>query len=411
MITRNALATRDNADPLAHFRDEFVLPDGVVYLDGNSLGPLPRAAPKRLAAVIRQEWGEDLIRSWNSHDWIGMPTRVGDKIGRLIGAGPGQVVAADSTSVNLFKLLAAALVLRPDRRIIVTERTNFPADLYIAQGLVQQLGDDYEIRFADPDDVAASFSDEVAVVMLTQVDYRSARIHNMAAIAAVAHRHGALMLWDLAHSAGAIPVNLDASNADLAVGCGYKYLNGGPGAPAFAYIATRLQDRVEPLLSGWMGHAAPFDFTPDYRPAPGIKRLLCGTPPVLSMAALEVGIDLMLQARMGRIRDKSIALTDAFIALVDQECGDFGFTLASPREPTQRGSQVSLRHPHGYAIMRALIERGVIGDYRMPDILRFGFCPMYLRHVDVWDAVAALRDIMTTAAWDRPEFQVRAAVT
>lgn len=410
-ITRNALATRDSADPLAHFRDQFALPAGVIYLDGNSLGPLPKATPARLTQVIEREWGHDLIRSWNSHDWIGLPARVGDKIGRLIGAHEGQVVAADSTSVNLFKLLGAGLQLRPERRVIVTEPTNFPADLYIAQGLTRLYGDDYAIRHADPADVAAAFADDVAVVMLTQVDYRSGRIHDMAAITALAHRHGALVLWDLAHSAGAIPVDLDGCNADLAVGCGYKYLNGGPGAPAFAYVAARHQDRIRPLLSGWMGHAAPFDFAADYAPAPGIKRLLCGTPSVLAMTALDVGVDLMLQARMDRVRAKSMALTDAFVALVDQELGAFGFTLASPREPTLRGSQVSLRHAEGYAIMRALIERGVIGDFRAPDILRFGFCPMFVRHVDVWDAVATVLDVMTTGAWDRPEFKVRAAVT
>ena len=411
VITRETLAQWDERDPLAPFRARFRLPAGVIYLDGNSLGPLPVTAIERLQAVVTTEWGEDLIRSWNKNDWIGQPQRLGDKIGRLIGAAPGQVVAADSTSINLYKLLAAALRLRPDRHIIVSQKDNFPTDLYMAQGLAAQLGQGHSLRYADPNDVPASLRDDVAVMMLTHVNYRDAQMYDMAALTKAAHDCGALVIWDLAHSAGAVPVDLDAARVDFAVGCGYKFLNGGPGAPAFLYVAERYQELVQPVLSGWMGHAAPFDFDSDYAPAPGIKRMLCGTPPVLSMAALEVAVDLMLDADLATIREKSLRLTQAFFDLVEQECGDFGFVVTGPRELEKRGSQVSLAHPDGYPIMQALIARGVIGDFRAPDILRFGLTPLYLRYVDLWDAVAILKDIMTTGAWDVSQFKVRAAVT
>lgn len=410
-LTREALAERDATDPLARFRDAFALPDGVIYLDGNSLGPLPKATVARLDEVARRQWGEDLIRSWNAHDWIGMPGRVGDKIARLIGAGEGEVAVADSTSVNLFKLLAAALRLRPDRRAIVTEAGNFPTDIYIAQGLVDLLGQGYELRCVEPEDIAGAIDGRAAVAMITHVEYRSGRMHDMAALTAAAHAQGALMLWDLSHSAGAVPLDLGGCGVDLAVGCGYKYLNGGPGAPAFLYVARRLHDDVQTPLWGWMGHAAPFAFDADYRPAAGIARTLCGTPPVLSLAALEAGVDLALEADMGALREKSVALTEAFIALVEQECREAGFEVLSPREAARRGSQVALRHADGYPIVQALIARGVIGDFRAPDVLRFGLAPLYLRHVDVWDAVASLRDIMQAGAWDDPQFRRRAAVT
>ncbi|MFQ5784902.1 MAG: kynureninase [Alphaproteobacteria bacterium] len=410
-LTRAMLAERDAYDPLARFRDAFVLPDGVIYLDGNSLGPLPRAALGRLETVSRHEWGEGLVRSWNRRDWINLPRRVGDKIARLIGARPGEVVVADSTSVNLFKLLAGGLRLRPGRTAIVSETGNFPTDLYVAQGLIELLDGNQELHLAPADDLVAAVDDNTAVVMLTHVDYRSGRMHDMAAITAAAHAKGALMLWDLSHSAGALPIELGACGVDFAVGCGYKYLNGGPGAPAFLYVAGRLHDAMRSPLSGWMGHADPFAFDAGYRPAEGIARQLCGTPPILSLAALDAGIELMLEADMAAVRDKSTALGEAFIALIEQQCGSFGFALASPRDPGTRGSQVALRHLQGYPITQALIGRGVIGDFRAPDILRFGFAPLYLRHVDVWDAVAALREIMATGAWDVPEFHARAAVT
>jgi kynureninase len=410
-LTRAGLAGMDAADALAPLRDAFVLPDEVIYLDGNSLGALPRATPRRLAAATIEEWGRDLIKSWNVHGWIDLPTRLGDKIARLIGAGAGEVVVADSTSVNLFKVLAAALNLNPGRFVILSERDNFPTDLYMAQGLAALLGNRHSLRLVDGDEVAGAIGDDTAVVMLTHVNYRTGAMHDMPAVTKAAQAKGALMLWDLAHSAGAVPVDLNGSGADFAVGCGYKYLNGGPGAPAFAWVARRHQERFTQPLSGWLGHAAPFAFEPGYRPAAGVARYVCGTPPVLSMVALECGIDLMLDVDQAALRRKSVALTEAFVALVEQECAPFGLTLLSPRDAARRGSQVSLRHPDGYPIMQALIARGVIGDFRAPDILRFGFAPLYVRFVDVWDAVAALKDILASGAWDRPEFRVRAAVT
>jgi len=409
--TRDALAALDAADPLAPFRARFVLPPDVIYLDGNSLGALPRATPARLAAVAEAEWGRSLIRSWNEHGWIEMPLRVGDKIGRLIGAAPGQVAAADSTSVNLFKLLSAALHLAPGRTTILSEQDNFPTDLYIAEGVAGMLGGRHRLKLVAADAVADAIDGDTAVVMLTEVSYRTGARHDMAAITAAAHARGALVLWDLAHSAGALPVALDAAGADLAVGCGYKYLNGGPGAPAFLYVARRHHAAFVQPLSGWLGHAAPFAFEAGYRPAPGILRALCGTPPVLSLAALEVGVDLMLEAEMAAIRRKSMALGDAFLALVEARCAGHGLELAAPRDAARRGSQVSFRHPDGYAIMQALIALGVIGDFRAPDILRFGFAPLYLRHLDIWDAVEVLREVCATRAWDRPEHRQRHAVT
>jgi kynureninase len=411
VLTRNDLAKLDAADELAHARDLFVLPDGVIYLDGNSLGALPRATPERLREAAVAQWGCDLIKSWNAHGWIDLPRRVGDKIARLIGAGPGEVVAADSTSVNLFKALAAALRLNPGRKVILSEHDNFPTDLYIAQGLSKLLGQHHELRLIDAQEIPKAISDDTAVVMLTHVNYRTGAMHDMAEVTRLAHAKGALMLWDLAHSAGAVPVDLNGCGADFAVGCGYKYLNGGPGAPAFIWVAPAHQEKFEQPLSGWLGHAAPFAFESGYRPAAGIARYICGTPPVLSMVALEAGVDLMLGMDMGAIRRKSVALTDSFIRLVEQECGRLGVTLASPREAARRGSQVCFRHEEAYPIMQALIARGVIGDFRAPDILRFGFAPLYVRFVDVWDAVAALKEILIAGSWNRPEFRVRAAVT
>jgi len=400
----------DAADPLASIRDRFVLPEGVIYLDGNSLGPLPVATPERLAAVVEREWGTDLIRSWNWHDWIDLPKRVGDAIAPLIGAAPGEVVVADSISVNLFKLLAAALRMRPGRRVIVSEHGNFPTDLYMARGLADLVGD-VELRLVNRDALDTAVDDRTAVVMLTHVDFRTGEIHDMQAITRRAHDRGALMLWDLAHSAGAVPVHLGGCDVDLAVGCGYKYLNGGPGAPAFAYVAERLHDAVETPLPGWMGHAAPFEMGPDYRPAPGVARLLCGTPPILSLAALECGVATIADAGIDRLRRKSVELTEAFIGLVERDCASYGLELASPRDPERRGSQVSFRFERGYAAVQALIARGVIGDFREPDLVRFGFAPAYLRFVDVWDAVAILREVLDTRAWDRPEHHARSRVT
>jgi kynureninase len=410
-LTRADALALDRADTLAGFRDRFALPEGIIYLDGNSLGALPKAAVSRVAAVVEAEWGGDLIRSWTKHSWIDLPLRVGDKIARLIGARPGEVVVADSTSINLFKLMAASLQLRPDRRVILSESGNFPTDLYVAQGLIELLGGRHELRLVAPQELAAAIDDDVALVSLTHVNYRSGLVHDMAGLTRRAHEAGALVLWDLAHSAGALPVDLAGCDADLAVGCGYKYLNGGPGAPAFLHIAQRLQGEIRMPLTGWLGHAEPFAFETGFRPAPGIARAIVGTPPVLSLAALEIGIDIALEADMAAVRQKSLALSRLFIDLVSQECSGLGLTLASPARDALRGSQVSFAHPEGYAIMQALIARGVIGDFRAPDVLRFGFAPLYQRFVDIWDAVGLLRGILTTKEWDRPAFKARAAVT
>jgi kynureninase len=409
-ITRADCLAADRADALAAFRRRFRLPRGVTYLDGNSLGALPAATAPRVRAVIETEWGRDLIRSWNRHGWVTLPGRLGDKIARLIGAAPGEVVVTDSVSVNLFKLLAAALGLRPGRRVILSDRSNFPTDLYIAQGLARLLDDRAEMRVVEEAEIAASMGTDTAVVMLTQVDYRSGRLHDLTGLTRRARAAGALILWDLAHSAGALPLDLNKADVDLAVGCGYKYLNGGPGAPAFLFVARRHQALLAPALTGWFGHAEPFAFDSKYRPAPGIARLLCGTPPVLGMAALEVGVDLSLEADLASVRAKSIALTERFIALVEQWCPGH-FDLVSPRDPDQRGSQVSLAHPAGYAIVQALIARGIIPDFRAPDILRFGFAPLYTRHIDVWNAVRHLRAVMDGNEWDRPEHHRRQMVT
>ncbi|HEV2235733.1 MAG TPA: kynureninase [Ktedonobacterales bacterium] len=410
-LTRAALRARDATDPLAAHRARFHLPAGVVYLDGNSLGALPKATVGRIRAVTEVEWGQQLIRSWNSAGWIDLPTRIGDKIAQLIGAAPGEVIVSDSTSINVFKALAAALALNPGRRTILSQRDNFPTDLYMAQGLIQHLGGRHTLKLVAGEEVARHITRDVAVVMLTHVNYRSGRIHDIASLTQAAHAKGALVLWDLCHTAGALPVDLGAMAADFAVGCGYKYLNGGPGAPAFIYVARRHQPRFSQPLSGWLGHAEPFAFDPDYRPAEGVGRYVCGTPPVLSMAALECGVDGMLAAGIPAVRAKSVALTELFIALVEARCRGHGLELISPREAACRGSQVSFRHPEGYAIMQALAARGVIGDFRAPDVLRFGFTPLYLRFVDVWDATSRLRAVLRGREWDVPEYRQRQKVT
>ncbi len=359
-----------------------------------------------MGEVVEREWGQSLIRSWTDHGWIDLQFRIGEKIARLIGAAPGTTVVADSTSVNLYKLLAAALHRRPDRRVILTEAGNFPTDLYIAQGLAAHLQRGHEVRQATT--VLSALDDTVAVLMLTHVDYRSGAMHDVAALTRAAHAAGALVLWDLSHSVGAVPLQLEADGVDLAVGCGYKYLNGGPGAPAFLYIAKHMQDELRLPLTGWLGHAAPFAFESGYRPAPGIGRAVVGTPPVLSLAALEIGIDIALEAPMAAVRAKSLALAELFMTLM---AGESAFTLLTPQAPPRRGSQVAFAHPQGYAIIQALIERGVIGDFRSPDVLRFGLAPLYVRFVDIWDAVATLRDVMRSAPWKQERFQRRRSVT
>jgi kynureninase len=397
--SREAAAALDAADPLAGFRARFEVPDGVIYLDGNSLGMLPTAAAARAHQVIHEQWGRDLIRAWNAHGWIDLPAAVGAKIATLIGAAPDEVVAADSTSVNLFKLLAAAVRLRPGRPTILSEADNFPTDSYVAEGLCDLLDGRVALRLVGAGELEAALDERVALLSLTHVDYRSGRMHDMAALTAAAHAAGALVLWDLSHSAGAVALDLAACEADFAVGCGYKYLNGGPGAPAYLYVARRLQHGLRQPLTGWMGHAAPFDFAARYRPAEGIGRALCGTPSVVALAMLEASLEVILEAGMAAIRAKSLALSDLFMALVEETCGGLGLTPISPTAHEQRGSQVAYRHAHGYPAMQALIARGVIGDFRRPDVMRFGFAPLYLRHTEVWDAVAALRAVLADEAW------------
>ena len=410
-ITRTDLEALDRADELAPLRARFALPEGVIYLDGNSLGALPKATPARVAEVVQREWGQGLIRSWNDAGWMATPARVGDKIAKLVGAASGSVMVADSTSVNLFKLLGAALAARPGRRVIVSERRNFPTDLYIAEGLAALLDQGHELRLVEPEGIAAAIGEDTAVVMLTHVNYHTGAMYDMDAITRAAHEKGALMLWDLAHSAGAVPVDLAGCDVDLAVGCGYKFLNGGPGAPAFLYVAPRLQDALRYPLTGWLGHAAPFAFETGYRPGQGIARTMVGTPPVLSLAALEVGIDIALQAPMDQLRAKSVRQTTIFAELLEQVGAGLGFQLASPRDAARRGSQVCLAHGQAYAIMQALIGRGVIGDFRAPDILRFGITPLYTRYVDLFDAAESLRAVMAGGEWQAPEHQTRRAVT
>jgi kynureninase len=426
-MTRNECLSLDAADVLAPLRAQFSLDradaEGVIYLDGNSLGALPAATPARVAAVVAAEWGAGLIRSWNTAGWIDLGQRIAGKIAPLIGAAAGEVVVADSTSVNLFKILSAAMAIAKTRAgtgiRILSERTNFPTDLYIADTLARASG--FELVLADADEIPAQLDERVAILMLTHVNYRTGRMHRMAEVTRAAHHAGALVVWDLAHSAGAVPVDLNGAAADFAVGCGYKYLNGGPGAPAFAWahprhIAWMDREAWRPPLSGWLGHAAPFAFTPDYQAGAGMLRFVCGTPPMLAMAALECGVDTVLAAApyggMTAIRDKSVALTKAFIELVEARCAGHGLTLVTPRDPVDRGSQASFAHATGgYPIMQALIARGVIGDFRAPDILRFGFTPLYTRFVDVWDAVNHLEQVMTTGEWKEPRFAVRSAVT
>jgi kynureninase len=402
---------RDACDPLAHARERFFIPDGVIYLDGNSLGVLPASAHARVSHVVEQEWGADLIRSWNKNDWIGMPARLGARIAPLIGAAADEVIVADSTSVNLFKLAAAAVALRKPRRIILTERSNFPTDLYVLQGLEQMLGGAVALRMVERKELETAFDNDVALLALTHTDYKTGAIHNMRALTASARKAGALALWDLSHSAGAMDLNLDADDVDLAIGCGYKYLNGGPGAPSYLYVARKHHAAIQQPLSGWMGHAAPFEFADRYRPAAGMTRMLCGTPPVLSMAAFEEGLKTFDGIDMGAVREKSMALGDLFLSLLDERCGNAGFDIACSRDSANRGSQVSFRHSEGYAIMQALIEQGVIGDFRAPDVLRFGFAPLYTRYVDVWNAVERLAAILASETWKQERFQIRAVVT
>jgi len=428
IATRDQALARDAADPLAPLRAEFTLPEGLIYLDGNSLGALPRRTAARLQQTIAGEWGEGLIRSWNSAGWIDLAGSIGDRVAALIGAAPGEVSTGDSTSVNLFKALSACAALQkadaPTRTTLLSERSNFPTDLYIAESVAIAAG--LKLRLVEAEDLVAHLTNDVALLMLTHVNYRSGRIHDMAELTRIAHAAGALTVWDLAHSAGAVPVDLHGANADFAVGCGYKYLNGGPGAPAFVWVHPRHTARMDreglpQPLSGWLGHAAPFEFSPTYRPATGIERFVCGTPPILAMRALECGLEVFGEAEafggMPALRDKSIALTSLFIERVEASCPGLGLTLASPRAPAERGSQASFAHAEGYPVMQALIERGVVGDFRAGQeggdghLLRFGFTPLYTRFVDAWDAAGVLAEVLSRETWREPRFAQRAAVT
>ena len=448
MITLETCQSLDEQDVLRHLRHQFVLPQGVIYLDGNSLGALPKTAAARLQKTVTQEWGEGLIRSWNDAGWVDQPQHLGDKIASLVGAAPGEVVVADSTSVNLYKVLSAALSIAahdaPSRKVILSERSNFPTDLYMAEGLCQTRG--FTLKMVDAAELEAALNADVAVLMLTHVNYRTGAMFDMAAVTRAARQAGVLTVWDLAHSAGAVPVDLTGSQADFAVGCGYKFLNGGPGAPAFVWVNPKHLDRqdfeVLQPLTGWFGHASPFAFTPHYTPAQGIKQYLCGTPSVLGLAALECGLDTLLSARplggMATLYAKSLALTDLFMALVEARCAEHGLTVVTPTAHSERGSQVSLAFASiasvapgansavtspAYAVMRALISRGVIGDFRAggasadpggvvnPDILRFGFTPLYVGFADVWQAVDHLKQVLESREWQRPEFNQRQAVT
>ena len=398
----------DAADPLAITRARFRLPEGLIYLDGNSLGALPAATPDELTRVAEREWGADLITSWNKHGWIDAPSRIAAGLSPLLGAKPQELLIADSTSICLFKLLAAAVAARPGRTTILSQRGNFPTDLYVAQGLVE-LKPELRLRTVERGDLAAAIDDDTAVLYLTHTDYCSGERHDMRALTDAAHARGALTLWDLCHSAGAFALDLNRDGCDLAVGCGYKYLNGGPGAPAFLFVAEHLQDQLRSPLPGWMGHAEPFAFAGDYRPAPGIARFLTGTPSILALAALEAGIATFEGVAIADIEAKAAALGDLFIAAVEARCPEL--RLVSPRDSARRGSQIGFTHPNGYAIMQALIARGVIGDFRAPDLLRFGFAPLYNRFEDAWRAADALAEILATREWDQPRFHARQKVT
>ena len=429
VITLQDCQQRDATDPLRSLRSLFSIRPGVIYLDGNSLGVMPRTAAARAAQVITQEWGVGLIRSWNSAGWFTLPQRLGNLIAPLIGAGPDEVVVTDTTSINLYKVLSAALTVAaqdgPQRRVVVSERSNFPTDLYIAEGLCKERG--YTLQLVEPEEIVGSLNADVAILMLTHVNYRTGAMHDMAAVTAAAHAAGALVVWDLAHSAGAVPVDLTGAKADFAIGCGYKYLNGGPGAPAFVWVSPQHADRFWQPLSGWWGHAKPFEFTPDYKPASGITRYLCGTQPIVSMSLLECGLDGFNAAQelggMSALRSKSLALTDLYIELVEQRCAGYGLGLATPREHALRGSQVCLTREHAaegsgaFAIVQALISRGVIGDFRAgdggrhKDILRFGFTPLYIGFEDVWNAVEQLRQVLESGEWQQPQFNQKHEVT
>ncbi len=412
-LVRKDFELLDQQDPLASFRELFHLPIDTVYLDGNSLGVMPLAAIDRMNDVLKREWAEDLIRSWNDNHWFEAPLRIGDKIAQLIGADDGEVIATDSVSINLFKLMVAALNMQKGtgRKVILSEAGNFPTDLYMMEGLKSMLGDQVELVIVDRDHIEESINEDVAVVLLTDVHYKTGHLLNKKSLTERAHKKGALVIWDLCHSAGALPVDLNGISADMAVGCGYKYLNGGPGAPAFLFVAKRHQAKLQQPLSGWWGHARPFAFVDEYEAGPGISSMLCSTQGVLGLSCLEVSIDLFLKADMQAVRNKSVQMCDLFIRLLDEKCSDYNFEVISPLDSTERGSQVSFAHEQGYPIVQAMIDQKVIGDFRAPNVMRFGFTPLYLKYVDVWQAVIVLEEIMQNGTWDQEKFKRVSAVT
>ncbi|MCZ2104520.1 MAG: kynureninase [Comamonadaceae bacterium] len=415
-ITREHCEASDARDELAPLRQEFELPDGVIYLDGNSLGARPRRALAHAQDVVQREWGVDLIHSWNKADWWNLPLRLGNQMAPLVGAGADEIVVTDSTSINLYKVLANALRMQqqrqPHRKVIVAERDAFPTDLYMVQGLIASLGQGHTLQLLDdPQDLPGAVTEQTAIVLLSHVNYRTGYLYDMAACTALAHERGALAVWDLCHSIGAVPVDLNAANADFAIGCTYKYLNGGPGAPAMLWAHPRHRRDFWQPLSGWWGHARPFDMAVDYVPEHGIRSFLCGTQPIVSLGLVACGVEIFLKTDMQRVRAKSLALTDLFIDLVEQECTGMDLTLVTPREHAHRGSHVSLRHPEGYALVQALIARGVVGDYREPEVARFGVTPLYLRYVDIWDAVQHLKAVLQGREWAQARFHRRGDVT
>lgn len=417
MINRQQCLAWDQEDPLKHIKHDFALPEGVIYLDGNSLGAQPKSALGLAEHVVTQEWGKDLINSWNTADWWGLPTRLGDKVAKLIGADANETVITDSTTLNLFKVLSAALNIQaeqfPDRKVIVAEKDVFPTDIYIIEGLINQINQGYRLELIeDNDDLYRILDSEtVAVVLLSHVNYRTGYFYDMAAINSKIHAKSALVIWDLCHSVGAVPVQLKQTDSDFAIGCTYKYLNGGPGSPALLWVNPKHQNRFWQPLSGWWGHQQPFAMAQHYQPSAGIRRFLCGTQPILSMRLIECGVDIFLATDMQKLREKSLKLTDLFIALMQQECAEFGFTLITPEQHQYRGSHVSFRHEQGYAIIQALIARGVIGDYREPEVLRFGVTPLYLGFEDIWNAVQQLKAVMMLSEWNNEKYQTRGQVT
>ena len=412
-LTREDFTSLDKIDPLAKVRDEFSLPQNLIYFDGNSLGPLPKCTIHTLETMIQKEWGNGLISSWNKENWINMPRELGNKIAPLVGAKSGEVVVVDSTSVNLFKVLTSALLLNKNRRVIVSEAENFPSDLYILEGVNKMFGESYERHLIEEGDyeIDKYIDTSTAVVMLSHVNYKTGRISDIKRITSIAHEKGALVIWDLSHSVGVMPLYLHDCGVDFAVGCTYKHLNGGPGAPGFLYVHKSLIEKVSQPLTGWMGHIQPFEFVVNYQPANDICKYICGTPPIIAYKAIESGLTVFEQVSMNVVREKSIKLSEMFIQLMQQECIKFGFELFSPRNAEQRGSQVSFTHGNGFSIMQTLISHSVVGDFRQPNILRFGFSPLYMRFEDVWDAVICLREIMQTKEWQSEQFNKRGYVT